>query len=89
MKQFIRPGSTIVSGFLARLDCLIGNGFKHLTVKHQLHFVDLYTHVNTNSVETRGCELNEGIKENMERLGYILNLFKMNLCETVYLKHPF
>lgn len=51
IKNFILPGTTIISDFWRSYDCLEDNGFIHLKVNYSLHFKDPDTGARTNLIE--------------------------------------
>jgi transposase-like protein len=52
IKQYILPGTTIISDCWKAYDCLEQEGFIHLKVNHSLNFVDPVTHAHTQSIES-------------------------------------
>lgn len=51
IKDYIKPGTTIISDCWKAYDCLEDEGFKHLTVNHTYTFKDSETGAHTNSIE--------------------------------------
>ena len=47
IKEYIRPGTTIVSDCWGACDCLHDEGYRHLAVNHRLNFVDPETAATT------------------------------------------
>lgn len=52
IKEWIRPGSIILSDYWKAYDCLDQHDYVHLKVNHSLHFKDRETNVHTNSIES-------------------------------------
>ncbi len=51
IKDWILPGTTIISDCWKSYDCLNSEGFQHLKVNHSLHFRDPESGAHTNSIE--------------------------------------
>ena len=51
MKEYIEPGTTIISDCWKAHDCLGSKGYTHLKVNHKLNFVDPKTGAHTNRIE--------------------------------------
>ena len=51
IKQFILPGTTIISDCWKSYECLDKNGFDHMTVNHSITFKDPETGAHTNTIE--------------------------------------
>ncbi|GFV43747.1 DDE_Tnp_IS1595 domain-containing protein [Trichonephila clavipes] len=51
IKEWVLPGSTIVSDCWKAYKCLSDEGFKHLEVNHNVCFIDPDTGSHTNSIE--------------------------------------
>ena len=50
IREFIEPGTTIISDCWKAYDCLTQEGYKHLKVNHKLNFVDPKTKAHTNTI---------------------------------------
>ena len=53
IKEYVHPGSIIISDCWKAYDCLEKEGFHHLTVNHSINFVDPQTHAHNNTIERR------------------------------------
>lgn len=51
IKQFIKPGTTVISDCWKSYDFLDKNGFDHLSVNHSITFKDPETGAHTNTIE--------------------------------------
>lgn len=51
IKKYIQPGSTVVSDCWKAYNKVGGEGYRHLKVNHQVHFVDPQMKATTNHVE--------------------------------------
>ena len=52
IKEWIEPGTTIISDYWKAYDCLNDNGYRHLKVNHSLCFEDPDTGAHTNAIES-------------------------------------
>ncbi|CAI6345251.1 unnamed protein product [Macrosiphum euphorbiae] len=52
IKEWIKPGTTIISDCWKAYNTLNNEGYVHMTVNHRLHFKDPETGVHSNSIET-------------------------------------
>ena len=57
IKEWVAPGTTIVSDCWKAYDCLEDEGFHHLVVNHSMNFVDPSTGANTNLIERQWRDL--------------------------------
>ncbi|KAK5648289.1 hypothetical protein RI129_003181 [Pyrocoelia pectoralis] len=55
IKDWILPGTTVISDFWKAYDCLQDEGYEHLKVNHSLHFKDPVTGAHSNSIESSWC----------------------------------
>ena len=55
LQEYVIPGSIIVSDLWGAHGTVGNLGYQHLTVNHQLYFVDPVTHATTNHVENMWC----------------------------------
>lgn len=87
VKEWILPGTTIISDFWKAYDCLANEGFQHLKVNHSINFVDPEKpEINTQKIErtwrdVRGNIPRYGRKES-HFIGYLAEFqFKKKLIE--------
>ena len=59
IKDWILPGTTIMSDFWKSYDCLAYEGFTHLRVNHSIEFVDSVTGACTNRIKSSGMRQKE------------------------------
>jgi len=52
IKEWIEPGTTIISDCWKAYNCLSSEGYRHLTVNHSLNFVDADTGAHTQNIES-------------------------------------
>ena len=50
IKDYIEPGTTIISDWWKAYDCLASEGYKHFKVNHKVNFVDPDTGAHTNQI---------------------------------------
>ncbi|XP_023216113.1 uncharacterized protein LOC111618774 [Centruroides sculpturatus] len=81
LKEWVLPGTTVISDCWKAYDCLQTEGFHHLTVNHKYNFVDPQTGSHTNTIERMWREVRANVprygvrKEHM--VGYLAEyLFK-------------
>lgn len=51
IKEWIKPGTTIILDCWKSYKCLENENYKHLTVNHQYNFVDLESNAHTQNIE--------------------------------------
>lgn len=52
IREWILPGTQVISDCWKAYDCLKDEGYTHLTVNHSVHFVDPETAACTNTIES-------------------------------------
>lgn len=81
IKDWIHPGTTIVSDCWHSYDCLNSEGFIHLNVNHTYNFVDPITGAHTNNIERQWRDV-RGIVQKMGRKSN----YDGHLSRAMYLK---
>jgi len=81
IKQWIRPGTTIVSDCWKAYDCLSSEGFVHESVNHSTNFIDPQSGAHTQNIERTWREVRGGIprfgRSQKHMVGYLAEfLFK-------------
>ena len=81
IKNWIRPGTTIMSDCWRAYDCLSSEGFVHATVNHSYNFVDPSTRAHTQNIERTWRDVRGGIprfgRRQNHMVGYLAEfLFK-------------
>ena len=51
LQKYVLPGTTIISGLLGAYNTVSNIGYQHLTVNHQLHFIDRVIYTTTNHIK--------------------------------------
>lgn len=51
IKNWVQPGTTIISDCLRAYNCLNEEGFQHLTINHSMNFIDPETGAHTQTIE--------------------------------------
>ena len=83
IKEWVLPGTTIISDCWKAYNCLNDEGFEHMTVNHSVNFVDPETGAHTNSIESTWRHLKyfcpEYSREKKSFPGYLAHyMFKKN-----------
>ena len=79
IRDWVLPGSSVISDCWSAYKCLEDEGFQHLSVNHSLNFVDPETGAHTNSIEGTWS----AIKRDMPR-NYDKNHFDSYLGESMW-----
>ncbi|XP_023237080.1 uncharacterized protein LOC111636134 [Centruroides sculpturatus] len=66
LKEWVLPGTTVISDCWRAYDCLQNEGFRHLTVNHTYNFVDPRTKAHTNTIERTWHEVRSNIPDGTE-----------------------
>ena len=82
IKDKIHEGTTIISDCWRAYNCLVLNGFRHLTVNHTYNFVDPETGAHTNNVE----RMWRSVKESFPYTGRKQRHFKGYLARFYFLR---
>lgn len=70
IKEWIHPGTTIISDSWKAYYCLEDEGFHHLTVNHAYNFVDQDTGAHTNLIERQWCDLRSTLHKMAPKVTY-------------------
>ena len=94
IKEYIKPGTTIISDWWKAYDCLNDEGYIHLKVNHSVNFVDPVTRAHTNTIERRWRDLKSIIprygRKGLEFVAYLaLAFFKLHFKDTEKRLHAF
>ena len=94
IKQWIRPGTTVVSDCWKAYDCLSLEGFVHESVNHSKNFVDPTTGAHTQNIERTWREVRGGIprfgRSQKHMAGYLAEfLFKRKYSDYLERIHAF
>ncbi|XP_067213901.1 uncharacterized protein [Linepithema humile] len=84
IKEWILPGTTVISDCWKSYNCLNNKGFQHLTVNHSYNFVDSQTGAHTQHIERVWRE----VRGNIPRYGRISNHMIGYLSEFLF-KHAY
>ena len=61
IKEYIAPGSVVISDCWKAYDCLSKEGYEHLTVNHSYNFVDPITKAHTNNIERKWLDAKRSV----------------------------
>ena len=94
IKDYIKPGTTIISDYWKAYDCLEEEGFVHLKVNHSINFVDPVTGAHTNTIERRWRDVKSLVPKYGRRkshfVGYLaVSYFKLYYREPLHRLHAF
>lgn len=81
LREYVIPGSTVVSDLWGAYQTINNRGYVHLTVNHRLHFVDPITHATTNHVESMWCRAKQ---RNKKECGTTRDLLATYLTEFMW-----
>lgn len=81
IKEWIHPGTTIISDCWKSYNCLESEGFLHLTVNHSYNFVDPLSGAHTNTIERQWRDLRSA----MQRMGSKVN-YDGHLARIMFIK---
>ncbi|XP_071577667.1 uncharacterized protein, partial [Temnothorax nylanderi] len=84
IKEWILPGTTIMSDCWKSYNCLNNEGFQHLTVNHSYNFVDPETGANTQSIERVWREVRSNIPRYGTREDHVLGYLSEYLFKRAY-----
>ncbi|XP_026825347.1 uncharacterized protein LOC113561918 [Ooceraea biroi] len=86
IKQWIRPGTTVMSDCWKSYNCLNSEDFQHLTVNHSMNFVDPDTGAHTQSIERVWREVRANIPRYGTRTSHLMGYLAEYLFKRV---HPY
>ncbi|XP_031346116.1 uncharacterized protein LOC116172974 [Photinus pyralis] len=93
IREHIRPGTTIISDCLRFYQCLGTEGFRHLTVNHNLTFVDPDTGAHTQNIERLWRDVRGGIprygRKEAHMSGYLAEFLFKRAVPRTHLIHEF
>lgn len=85
IRDWILPGSTIISDCWKAYDCLNDYGYEHLQVNHSLNYKDPETGAHTNSIEGSWAQAKKGIPSGGRRkyfmAGYLARFMFLRMCK--------
>ncbi|XP_071652542.1 uncharacterized protein [Temnothorax longispinosus] len=84
IKEWILPGTTIMSDCWKSYNCLNNKGFQHLTVNHSYNFVDPETGAHTQHIERVWREVRGNIPRYGTREDHVLGYLSEYLFKRVY-----
>ena len=70
-RDWVLPGSTIISVCWSEYKCLEDKGFQHLSVKHSLNFADPETGAHTNLIEGMWSAIKRSLPRKHDRNHYL------------------
>lgn len=80
IKEYILPGTTIISNGRKAYDCLQNEGFIHLNVNHNVNFMDPETGAHTQNIERCWRD----VRENIPKFGRKKKHYEGYLCEFLW-----
>ena len=94
IRDYIEPGTTIISDCWKAYDCLSEEGFTHLKVNHKLNFVDPKTKAHTNNIERKWRDLKSRVPRYGRREGFFIGYlamayFKFHFSDSTQHMHAF
>ena len=83
IKQFILPGTKVISDCWKSYDCLSKEGYIHGTVNHSIEFVNSETNDHTNTIESTW----RAVKRSLPRSGSTKGLYDSYFAEFIFRRH--
>lgn len=87
LKEWVLPGTTIVSDCWKAYNCLSIEGFRHFTVNHSVTFVDPDTGAHTNKVERNWREVRYSVPRFGRRKAHFIGYLAEYMFKTKYPDH--
>lgn len=83
IKQYVRPGTTIMTDCWKAYDGLTQENFKHLSVNHSINFVDPLTSAHTQNIERSWVE----VRRHVPRAGLVDTHLDTYLADSIFRRH--